>query len=99
MSNKLSFKKEKTDAWSLLHTKVKAGKKEIGYITGNLSTWKIHLAVKNPEYQDKSKPNCNCPFKWIVLKVSHTTEQEARDFLKANWEKIQEKFQIHYFEE
>lgn len=96
-SFRLSFKKEKTDAWSPDQTTIKANKKQIGLIDSGTSDkgriWKIRLAVKN------DIPDHPCPFKWITLKATLSTETEARDFLKEHWEKIREKYQIHQFED
>ncbi len=97
-SFRLSFKRERFDAWSPEETIIKANKKEIGRI---VPTWvngvsqrvfKIRLAVKNDKVD-------SCPFKWITLKAVLATEIEARDFLKEHWDALRQKYSIHFFEE
>jgi hypothetical protein len=35
-----------------------------------------------------SDGNANCPWKWVTLKASHATLQDAKDFIVANTSKI-----------
>lgn len=63
---------------------------EVGTI-GHNEPHKIRLkAVKD----DAAQGNPNCSWKWVVLKKDFTTLQEAKDFLKINFEKILKKVTI-----
>jgi hypothetical protein len=71
---------------------VKLNKVEIGYISPE-EPFKIKLTViKNQDDIAKPKNNPNCPWKWITLKHESKSLQEAKEFLKENFDLIMKTF-------
>lgn len=80
--------------WTVYNTTIiKLNKKEIGYIRENNSCWKISIAIK----KEKTKQD-PCDFKWITLKYKAKDENQAREFLKVNCKNIQNKYELHQFD-
>jgi len=75
---------------------IKLNKKVVGHISPpNWRTegheFKIRFAVANT-FQP-------CGWKWISLKFAGDTEQAARDFITKNNDLLQEKFNLHRFDD
>lgn len=99
---KLSFKKEKPatglSAVAQLNpdTIIKADKIRCGTITppnrfsqqGDL--WFIQFMVKKEVTEQDP-----CPFRWAVMKAKFKTEPECREWIKANWAAICERYELH----
>lgn len=100
---KLSFKKQPktTGRAGIGHpyssTDILGDKKDVGIIVApNWQTkdnlWRVRFVVeKNEVYNDGNK---NCPWMWVGVKARFETEAEAREWVKANWDAIQEKFPL-----
>lgn len=92
---KFTFKTEKgTGRYRAFYSDthyIKLGGLECGEINDS-SPHKIRFMVyKTKEEADKS----NCKWKWITLKKESSSLLEAKEFIKANNDYIQSKFNIH----
>ena len=77
------------------HTTIKLNKKEVGYISENdYQNYKIYFAVKK-EKTEKDPGS----FKWIRVNFNFDNEKEAREYIKENNDRIQEKLNLHYFDD
>ena len=79
---------------------IKLNKKVFGHIVApNWRTkdnkWGICIAIIKTEPDN----NLNCNWKNIILKIRFDTEDDARQWMVNNIEKILEKFQLHFFED
>jgi len=102
---KLSFKKNprETGLSGVAHpnpsTAIKGDKKQVGMIYppsrwDNDYKWTISLACP----KDKTE-NDPCGFRWMKLKYRFDKEAEAREWLKANWDRIITTYKLHQFED
>ena len=77
------------------HTTIKLNKKEVGYISENdYKNYRVYFAVK----KEKTEKN-PCCFKWIRVNCHFDNEKEAREYIKENNDRIQEKLNLHYFDD
>jgi hypothetical protein len=74
---------------------IKLNKKEIGRIEDS-EPFKIRLAIEKVNINEDKNPNC--PWKWVTLKKESKSLDEAKSFLKENYSRIIEIYNIHYFE-
>jgi len=77
------------------HTEIKLNKKEVGYISEiDYSDYRVSFAVKKEKTEKGS-----APFKWFRVKWHFDSEKEARKYIKENNNRIQEKLNLHYFDD
>jgi hypothetical protein len=74
---------------------IKLNRKEVGLIEDK-KPYKIRLAVIKKDIMEDKNPNC--PWKWITLKHESESLDDAKKFLKENYDRIMELFNIHYFD-
>lgn len=105
---RLTFKKQPKDTGLAAvaayeqETDIKADGKVVGHIsysynnsaTKGDSFWHISLAVKKEKTAEEP-----AAWKWIRLKKTTATEPEAREFVKAMWEKITTELDLYQFED
>lgn len=102
MKNKFTFKKNtpvgKFAVFQTKYTDIKFNKKVCGSINRDREyKWKILLSVmKNEKFNDGNE---NCDWMNIVLKTVFEKEEQARDFLNNNIDKIMDTFTLHFIEE
>ena len=102
---KFTFKTEQpTGKWRSFHSPVhdiKYNKRVCGHLTGdNLASnenVRIKLAVLKKDINEDNNPNC--PWKWIQVKETFKTLQEAKDWLNENRERIFSQFKLYLFED
>lgn len=102
---KFTFKTEQPiGKWRSFHSPVhniKYNKKVCGHLIGdNLSSnenVKIKLAVLKKDINEDNHPTC--PWKWIRVKGTFKTLQEAKDWLNENVERIFSQFELYLFED
>ena len=79
-------------------TDIKLGGKKCGYISApNWQSvdrqWRIKLAIKR-----EPVPGFPANFDWVTLSARFDDEKAAREFVKANVEKIKDKFDLYLFD-
>jgi len=74
------------------HHDIKLQKVEVGTIDYE-APFKIRLMVVKADIMEDG--NKNCPWKWMRLKKEFTSLQEAKDWLKANYEQIRKQINIY----
>jgi hypothetical protein len=70
---------------------IKIGKNEVGLIADE--SWKIRLMVVKNDPMEDGNPNCS--WKWITLEKESSSLQEAKDWLNANFDALNNKYKIH----
>ncbi len=77
------------------HTTIKLNKKRVGYIgeQRDIHTYKISFAVK--KLRSEEDP---APFKWVHLKKTFGSEMDARAFVREHSDAIQDKYDLHFFD-
>lgn len=95
MIKKFTFKTEKTTGrygsfYSDTHH-IKLNKIECGSISDK-KPYRIKLKVIKDDINKDGNPNCE--WEWITLAKDSGTLTEAKEFLKANYKDIQEKYKI-----
>lgn len=80
------------------YSEIKLDKKVVGCIQGGeRGEFKIMLHVVKKDIAEDG--NLNCLFKNVILKVQFNSEEEAREFLNKNIEKILHKFELYKLED
>ena len=101
---KFTFKTEQPTGqyrsfYSPVHN-IKYDKKVCGHLTGDNLTSdenvKIKLAVVKKDINEDNNPNCS--WKWIQIKETFATLQEAKDWLNENRERIFSQFDLYLFD-
>ena len=77
------------------HTTIKLNKKEVGYIgESDWTKYVVRFAIK----KDITKED-TAGFKWVTLKQTFKNEKDAREYIKENNNRIQEKLNLHCFDD
>lgn len=80
---------------------IKYDKKVCGNLSGdNLASdqnVKIKLSIIKKDINEDNHPNC--PWRWIKVKGTFPTLQEAKNWLNENREKIFSQFELYLFDE
>jgi hypothetical protein len=97
--NKFTFKKVVHTgmyrSFELDQTVIKLRKKEVGFIEEKRNRkYRISLAVK----KEPTKKN-SANFRWITLNKKSENENEARNFIRKFNDEIQEKYNLHLFDD
>lgn len=69
-----------------------------GKIVGQIEdrTWQIRIMVEKSSIMQDGNPNCT--WSWVQLAKESTSLQDAKDWLKANYEKITTRYNLHKLE-
>ena len=99
LNENFTFKTERpTGKWKSFDSDryvIKMNKKEVGSIDDD-KPHKIRLMVMKTDKITDGNPNC--PWKWITLKKESETMEEAKEFLKSNYDSINSKFTLYHSE-
>jgi hypothetical protein len=107
MSNRLTFKREPCETGlagvgnPYPDVTVKHNKQKIGIINApNWQTkdhkWWIQIAVEKKDFV--KTPESPCPWKWITVKARFDSEEDARQYVTDNTERILA-LGVHHFED
>jgi len=106
MAKKFTFKKEPRETGLAgvgagEMTTIKLNKKDCGLIAkdgwrNQWENWKIVIAVEKSEVESEGS---NCKWKNIQFIQRFKTQPEARVWLNNNFEKINDKYTIHYYDD
>lgn len=70
---------------------IKHNKKVVGMFDEDFN---IRLMIEKKDINENGNPNCS--WKWITLKKKSSSLDEAKSFLKENYSKIVELYNLHY---
>jgi len=92
----VTFKKQPRGTWdTVFFTEIKIKKQCFGLIINGrgVNNTKIQIAINC----DKTENNPTS-WKWIILKKIFVNDGDAREWIKNNIVEIQEKFNLHFFD-
>lgn len=98
---KVSFKKHpKSNGSSYTGSYIKLDEKVFGIINppkqhSVYKTWTISFAVKKL----KSDNNSNFDWKWVSIENTFDSKTFTKEWIKANIDRITEKYTLHFFED